>query len=128
MQKPLYCHAAVLVLALSGVSAAHVLVHCRVVTGGIMHALVTWTEYKLTSDADQWQVLLVLSCLSLPCPALLCPVEACLALSYPALPCLAPSCPALPYPTLPCPALPCPCLTLSKQQLLLTQHSAPSGL
>ena len=74
MQRPPYSHAAVLVLDLPG-SAAHVLVHCRVVREGIMHALVTWTEYKLTSDADQWLVLLILSCPPLPCPchALPCP-------------------------------------------------------
>ncbi|KAL3150295.1 Protein arginine N-methyltransferase 7 [Trebouxia sp. C0010 RCD-2024] len=28
----------------------------RVVRGGIMHALVTWTEFQLTSDSDQWLV------------------------------------------------------------------------
>lgn len=29
---------------------------CRVLGKGTMHALVTWTEYKLTPDDEQWMV------------------------------------------------------------------------
>ena len=36
----------------------HVLVLCccRVSQEGVMHALISWTEYKLFPDADQWMV------------------------------------------------------------------------
>lgn len=75
-----------------------------------MHALVTWMEYKLTSDADQWLVLIVLSACALPCAAMPHPVLSCLALPWPAAICIALKCPALPYPFPACPALPCPTL------------------
>ena len=113
MQREPYCHAAVLALVTPGVSAALVLVHCRVVRGGIMHALVTWTEYKLTSDADHWLVLLVLTCFALPCPALPCP---------------APPRPALPCPALPRPVLPCPALALPAAAVALLDFSALSAI
>ena len=72
MLSPGHCHAAVIGFLLPGL--AYVL-YCRVVRGGIMHALVTWTEFKLTSDADQWLVCtlhLVLPCPTLPCLPLPC--------------------------------------------------------
>ena len=87
-----------------------------------MHALVTWMEYKLTSDADQWLVLIILSARALPCAAMPHPALSCLALPWPAAICIAWKCPALPYPVPICPALSRRCLTLPcLQQLLLCE-------
>lgn len=51
-----------------------------------MHALVTWTEYKLSSDDDQWLVCslhLALPCSDQPCPTLPCPALPCSASTLP---------------------------------------------
>ena len=84
-----------------------------------MHALVTWMEYKLTSDADQWLVLIVLSACALPCAAMPHPVLSCLALPWPAAICIALKCPALPYPVPALGHVTLPCL----QQLLLCEST-----